>query len=644
MNQNPDEYVRGMSTVDLEELVKISSYLYYNFQGGGITDNTFDTFEYYLRKRTREKTRRFEKIGAPPVDKIKTVLPYPMASLNKVKPQTRELLRFLQSAVSDGIHYSHKLDGVSGMVLYTPKGLKGIYTRGNGEEGGDITYISSHISLPKIKQHLVVRGEFILSKQIWEEKYLGNYSNARAFVSGKLNSGFITQGISDIKFVAYSIVDLGSETVPKPSVAFKMLNELGFEVARNGGLIDPTIFQIMELYKSERESSVYAIDGLVLSINLPLDVVSTLENPTQSVAFKMALESQIRDTRVMDVEWMPTRYGKLFPVVIFENVYVDGVRIHRATGHTAARMRDQHMSKGTEIRVIRSGDVIPQIFDVTVNEDADPILPNLEPKWFWRGCDIILEDIDNNKTVQIKRMEHFLVTIEVPKLREKTLEKFWEAGITTVKSLTNATIEDMVKIKGIGLKGATSHFENIHNTLRTTRLDRFIPASTTLNLGIGGKLVRQLMRYYPGVFMDDSETIKKTLLSRKIPGFGKKRIENISQGIPKFRDFLFDLNEEDVKHAIEYDHQRLERIKAEGYNPLIENKKFVITGFMGKTDYALEDYIYDNLGDIDSAVSSSTEAVIAGNLSETTSKMITAQRLGVPVYSVEEFDIKYRAQ
>jgi len=66
-----------------------------------------------------------------------------------------------------------------------------------------------------------------------------------------------------------------------------------------------------------------------------------------------------------------------------------------------------------------------------------------------------------------------------------------------------------------------------------------------------------------------------------------------------------------------------------------------LTSFFGKTNYNLEDYIYDNQGDFSTTVTSNTEAVIVGSISEITNKMEQAWNLGIPVYDMEEFKKYY---
>jgi NAD-dependent DNA ligase len=153
------------------------------------------------------------------------------------------------------------------------------------------------------------------------------------------------------------------------------------------------------------------------------------------------------------------------------------------------------------------------------------------------------------------------------------------------------------------------------------------------------------MRYHPSILEDEEDVIRRMLTKKKIPGFGPKRIESVASNIPKFKEFLFSLNEEDIKYAIKQDKEQRERIKAVGYNQKIRGKMFVTTGFFGHMDIELEDYIYDNLGNFSDLVTSGTTAVIAANLLSSSKKMVAALQLNIPVLSLQEFvksfDIPY---
>lgn len=639
INEDPDKWIKGIKTEELERFLEYVSYLYYNYDSGGLSDNAFDALEYHLNKRLKLQGRRYEKIGAEPVEKIRAKLPYPMASLNKVKPDMKSFLDFIKKATDYGMVWSDKLDGVSGMVIFKNGEVDKIYTRGDGEIGGDVTYLKDYIKLPKPDYpFLAVRGEFILPKKVWQEKYTTSYANARSFVSAKINTGYVSAGLNDIQFVAYQIIDWGKK-LPPPSQAFKILELEKFSTPDHGVFPKgkPLLaFDVITLYKKQRESSNYYIDGLVLSIDIPQQI-SQLANPEYSKAFKMLLEEQIRSTKVTNIDWNITRHGRYFPVAVYESVYVDGVRLHRASAHNAQHVSDWNMGKGTQIKVARSGDVIPMIKDVVIDKNIRPIFPDDTFEWFWKNKDIVLKDIENNPDVHVKRITHFFTTIQAPQIGEGRIRKLYESGFTSIKSIVGASPKDLQKIKGFGPKIVEKIYNGIHDTMQRTRLDRYFEAITTFKSNIGRKTLKTVIRHYPGILTATEKEILDYFKKEKIPGIGPAKIKGLAESVPKFREILLDLNATDAKKALEYQEQRLKELSKKGFNPKIKNKTFVTTGFLMHPDYELEDYIWDHWGDLSATVTSSTTAVISANLANVTGKMLKANELQVPVYSVEEF-------
>lgn len=638
MNRDPDKYTLGMTTQELEALVDKAAYLYYNYEGGGITDNTFDAFEYILNKRLAASKKRRDKIGAPPIDKLRIALPYPMASLEKIRPGTTKFREWLRDK-PDGsrVFWSHKLDGNSGLIVYHEGKPKSAYTRGDGTTGGNVNHLLKYLSLPTIKgdhKDIVVRGEFVITRSAFKEKYQSTHSNPRSFITSQVNSGHHLPSMADIQFLAYEIVDSPGKkskpaTIPNQ---FKTLTELGFLVPVHGIMDNTNELPYLMLYRNEREKSEYDIDGLVIAYSN--------EHPDQNrkIAFKAQLDEDIRASKIIDIQWNVSRHGRYIPVGIFEAVYIQGIRIHRATLFNANHVREWHVGQGTTIKVARSGDVIPQIKHIDLDPTIEPIYPPMDddnPSWHWNNKNIELDDIEGNRIVHIKRMEYFFETIEVPRLKYKTLEKLYDAGFDTLEKLTNSTAQDLIKIKGIGKVTAQALSEGIHSTLQQTRLDRFIVASSTLGVGLGRILIKKLLRVYPDICQDSTDRIRETLTRIKVPGLGPKRIAQVAEEFPKFIEFLYSLNKDDIAIAIENDKRRIEKLRHP--NSMIEGRRFVLTGFGLAVDYGIEDFIEDNLGVIEKKVTDNVAAVIVGNASAITGKMIEADRLGLPMYTLEEF-------
>ncbi len=497
-------------------------------------------------------------------------------------------------------------------------------------------------------QAMRIAGERYLPKQLKESNpaYERRVNRSFLFNAFKKTLQALTGKVFSKEIVLQDdvpgqIVDWSEKGHPPPSQAFKILQEQGFTVPENGIFAkgkDLLAFDVITKYKEQREKSIYAIDGLVLALDIP-QPLKQLSNPEYSKAFKMTLEEQLRKTKVVNIDWNITRHGRYFPVAIFESVYVDGVRLHRASAHNAAHVVDWHMGKGTRIVVTRSGDVIPVIKDVTVDAKISPILPGDVYKWHWSDTnkDILLDDIEGNPQVQIKRITHFFTTIQTPQLGEGRVKRLYDSGMTTLKSITSANAADFKKIKGFGEKLSKTIYENIHNTMRKTRMDRYFVAITTFKTQIGRTLLKQVIRYYPGILTASTKEILEHLTKHKVPGVGPKRKTVLSEAIPRFREILMDLNKGDIEYALKYQEERLDKLKAAGYNTKVKGMTFVTTGFLSSPDYDLEDYIWDHWGELASVVTSKTTAVISANVANITGKMLKANDLGISVYSLEEF-------
>lgn len=165
---------------------------------------------------------------------------------------------------------------------------------------------------------------------------------------------------------------------------------------------------------------------------------------------------------------------------------------------------------------------------------------------------------------------------------------------------------------------------------------RYLTAMSTFKAGVGPAILYPLIHAYPQIFSDDTETIRSKLKQLKIKGIAEKRIAAISETVPKFVKELYTLNDQDIHSAIQNYENKMRKLKTD-HNPKISGKTFVITGFMMSTPQELEEYIWDNFGRIANKVDSSVTAVIANNIANISGKMVSAQSLGIPIYTKEEF-------
>ena len=155
------------------------------------------------------------------------------------------------------------------------------------------------------------------------------------------------------------------------------------------------------------------------------------KNPEHAFAFKMVLTDQTAEARVVDIIWTPSKDGYLKPRVQIEPVTLGGVTITYLTGKNARFIEEKRIGLGAIIRVIRSGDVIPEIEDrdgVVIKPAETPLFPEESYVWNDTHVDIMLADKSSNITVTIKTIANFFKQLEVESIGEGIVKKLVEGG------------------------------------------------------------------------------------------------------------------------------------------------------------------------------------------------------------------------
>lgn len=625
IEQDPDEFCQQCNAQQLQDYIDHANDIYYNSDcpESGLSDYAYDCLVYWNNKLNKKNP----PIGALPCHKNRhTRLPYAMPSLNKVKIGGHGLEQFLSGQEGQPIAYSVKLDGVSAMIVYHNGSPQECYLRGNGIYGSDVSYILPYIKLPKSQtQHLVVRGELIVSKTTYGQ---ASRATSRNWVSGLLNRNSISEDLKKIEFIAYQVVNdnhLSDPTRRNVLEGFKLLEQEGFAVAEHGILENNLSAYVLQQYRSYITQYDYQIDGLVLSsVNDDLCQkriaahVTEINNPKHSVAFKINLTEQLRNTVITGIDWSITRHGKMVPVAEFKPVFIDGARIHRAFVYNAKTCVDKYqLGVGTKVQVTRSGGVIPVIVKV-LETIGTPCLPATKYAWHWSGCDIVIDDPEQCPDVMARRYEHFFETMNIPGIREGMIKRFMENGLDTLDLMVNATQERFRTIRGIGPKKSEAFYRDIRKGLASSPVYRLMYASNQFPSGIGKNIIRQVTQHMD---ISTSCTVQKLL---SLPGIGPVRAKKILEGIISFQKFIKDLNI-DISY-ISYQPANI--------NPKIKGMNFVLTGI---DDEKLEDFILDNGGSVLSKVDDSVCCVIAGNIIVSSEKQSQAFKKGIKIYTETEF-------
>ena len=611
--------LEALNENQLSQLLREANRAYYNKEPF-FTDNQYDIVKDFIESKYPSNFVLHE-IGAP-VERNKVTLPYPMGSMDKIKPDTNALANW---TVKFSGHYilSCKLDGVSG--LYSTEGTTPkLYTRGDGKVGQEISHLIPFLRLPKTKG-IVIRGEFIIPRALFEAKYKDKFANPRNMVAGIVNHKTINQAIKDLHFVAYELM----KPIKKPSIQMAFLSTLDVETVLYK--IEPILTNelLSKTLLDWRYNYAYEIDGVIVANNALYE--RKAGNPEHAFAFKMVLSDQIAEAKVVDVIWAASKDGYLKPRVQIEPINLGGVQITYATGFNGAFINDNKIGVGATIELIRSGDVIPYIRKVVVPAEY-PRMPSIPFKWNDTHVDIMLEDLESDETVREKNITGFFRGICVEGLSTGNIKRIMDTGYDSVPKILKMTIANFLQVDGFKEKTATKLYDGIREKIEAASLTTIMSASNMFGRGFSEKKIDLIMESYPTVLLSKESNSQKVDKIATIKGMATKSAESFVERIPEFINFIKEAGL--VKKLIEVISEKKE---VDQSHPLF-GKSIIMTGFR---DNAIQEALKNIGAKIGSSVSSKTFVVLVKDKEEDTGKANEARKLNVPLMTPHEFTIKY---
>ena len=614
--------ISHLKTLNENQLTKMLNYanVHYRNLQPIMTDNQYDILEDYISDKY-PKNEVIHKIGAP-VERNKVTLPYQMGSMDKIKPDTGALANWMAKYRGPYV-LSCKLDGVSG--LYTTEGsAPKLYTRGDGKVGQDVSHLIPHLRLPKTKG-IVIRGEFIIPKAVFDSKYKTKFANPRNMVAGIINHKSINEAIKDLQFVAYEVI----VPVKKPSEQMEFLTTLDVEVVLWKTESAITNELLSETLVDWRKNYIYEIDGVIVTN----DAKYTRKdgNPDHAFAFKMVLSDQVAEAKVVDVIWSPSKDGYLKPRVQIEPINLGGVRIEFATGFNGSFINDNKVGVGAVIELIRSGDVIPHIRKVTVPAE-EAKMPSVPFKWNDTHVDVMLEDLDSNETVKEKNITGFFRGIGVEGLSSGNVARIIQAGYDTVPEIIKMDVNDLLKVEGFKDKTANKLYNGIKEKIDAASLITLMSASNVFGRGFSGKKTELIIEAYPDVLLSKESNAQKVAKISAIKGMAEKTSESFVEKIPDFINFI-----KEAGLSKKLAQEVTEKKQVDESHPLF-GKTIVMTGFR---DTQIQEDIKNVGAKLGSSVSKNTFIVLVKDIVEDTGKAADARKLGVTLMTPEEFVKKY---
>lgn len=643
----------------LREAIREHDHRYYVENAPVVADRTYDALFSRLQEledvfglQTEDSPTR--RVGGEPIDELDTV-EHVVRMLSIDQSGEADDVRAFDERVrrevgeSGDVEYvcEPKFDGLSVEVVYEDGRYTRAATRGNGEEGDDVTaQVRTIRSIPQrlrgdYPDSLAVRGEIYMPRDEFQaynrerveagEDPFANPRNAAAGSLRQLDPSVVADRPLECFF--YDVMQ-SSEHPDTNWVEYEKLDDWGLRTTDDVELVDDieAAIDYRDRMQERREDLNYEIDGTVIKVNSRAQC-EALGETSRSVrwAFAYKFPARAEVTTVQDVVVQVGRTGRLTPVALLDPVDVGGVTVSRATLHNPDEIESLNVNVGDTVRVKRAGDVIPQVAEV-VEKHSDGYYQ------FPDECPVCGSDVERDGPIafctgglacgaQLERaIDHYASRggLDIEGLGGERVEQLREAGLVeTLPDLYRLDREAVAELEGWGETSADNLVSEIE-AAREPELANFLAALGVPD--VGGATARNLARAF-GTFRAVREASEEEL--QDVPDVGPKVAA-------KVREF-FD-NEENaavIDDLLQFVSPQEAEVEDESLDAL-DGLTFVFTGSLSVTRGDAQDLVERYGANATGSVSGNTDYLVVGD-DPGQSKRDDAAVNDVPILTEEEF-------
>lgn len=345
-----------------------------------------------------------------------------------------------------------KYDGCSFEVVIKNGKIENASTRGDGRYGKDIT------ELIKIKiredytqqfdSDVVLRGEVLIDKKVFMEKYGEEFANPRSFVSGMVNRDFentkeYREKANDLSLVIYTYKqDNGEIDCDFLDIPEGTYSDLSY-CPRLYKLVDKfcTWEQFKALYErfdEYRKECPYALDGIVLMPVAGSREKQTTPRPKDCVAIKFVPMVQV--TTINKIVWNLGKTGEMVPIVYVDPIELDGKMIGKCSGFNYGYLMENRLSPGCKVILSLAGDIIPYLYKIVDNNQFDEKTLDIPEGTHVDGCHLM--KVMTEKEYKKNKFIYSCGALEIPGIGRATAESIFESFIKEDDKITDAFFED----------------------------------------------------------------------------------------------------------------------------------------------------------------------------------------------------------
>ncbi len=661
---------------ELRTLVRDANYRYYVLNDPTLSDREFDRLLDELIAIEREHPELVtpdsptQRVGSDLTPSFPTVTHRrPMLSIaNSYDPEeVREFDRRVRDRLDGGqprYVCELKIDGVAVSLIYEDGRLVRGATRGNGEQGDDVTpNIRTVRSVPlRVRpvsvdstelKNFEVRGEVYMNVEAFEGMNAEREKAGEKRFANPRNSTAGTLKLLDPKVVASRPLSLFTYYLDSDDVRFdchsknlELLERLGFPVNRNRALCE-SIDEVLEFcrhWETHRQDLPYQIDGVVVkvdSIRQQEELGQISKSPRWVLAYKF--EARTAETVLNDITLQVGRLGRVTPVAELTPVLLAGSTISRATLHNEDFIRDLDIHIGDTVVIEKGGDVIPKVDEVVLAKR-----PEHSKAWeFPERCPCPLHSLLHRPEGEAnhfcenaecpwqirRRITHFASrgAMDIDGLGEKVVDQFVELGWLTNYADVYDLRERRDEIAALERWGERSA-DNLIEAIDASRQRPFARVLYALGIRhVGAAVARSIARAFASIdrlsdaSMEDLESVDEIG-----PSIADSVVTFFAD--PDNRRIIRRLRDAGVVMEADEGEIRAERVEGSPFN----GRTVVLTGTLEThTRPEATELIEARGGKVTSSVSKKTDYVVAG--ADPGSKLEKAEKLKVTVIDEEEF-------
>ena len=645
---------------------------YYEYSNPTVEDGEYDK----LKKEILELEKRYsfltsenspsKLVGFKPSKNFKKVShKVPMLSLANAFDKEdlinfeKKIINYLDEKKDFKIEYSAepKIDGISASIIYINGEFSVGLSRGDGQEGEDITEnlktikdIPKKIKFKNFPEEIHIRGEVFIQNSDFK-KLSSKFANPRNAASGCLRQKNPNETKKiPLKFIAYTFGYEKGLKIFSQNEFLKNLKYWGFKI----NPLNKTIKSIDDLMKNyqdieqKRKELDFDIDGVVYKVNdfkLQKRLGNVANAPRWAIAHKFSANSGI--STIENIEIQIGRTGALTPVAKIKPINIGGVLVSNATLHNEEEINRKDIRVGDTILIERAGDVIPHVISV----DFKKRNKNSKKFQFPQNCpscgsktvkdfnfttkkeDAVRRCSNEGygcEKVAIEKIKHFVSkeAFNIEGFGKKIVENFWNLNLLRLpQDIFKLNYQKIENLDGWGRQSVANLKYSIE-LRKTISFEKFIYALGIRHIGLeNAKIIAKNLK-----------TLKNfTALSKKnqfddllnIDGIGETQINSIKN---------FFLNNTNIKVLSELEKILLVKEAILKKNDgLLQNKTFMITGkLQGISRAEAKSLIEENSGSIVSNVSKKLDHLIVGE-KPTRRKLDLAKQLNIKILSQTEW-------